>query len=191
MLKNKTRVLILQHPQEPDRELGTARLACEALGRCTLKVGLSWPSLGRLLGEEASPSRWVVLHLGTGAQGFQLDRGVAPATPHPELYLIQKKQKRAVLFHPGEREWDGLIFLDGTWSQAKTLWWRNAWLLKCQRGFLKPVTRSLYGKLRKEPRAECLSTIEAIGASLTALGENPEMEQALLEMFKTHLLKFK
>ena len=47
--------------------------------------------------------------------------------------------------------------LDGTWSQAKALWWRNAWMLKCQRVILGPAQPSRYGKLRKEPRGDGLS----------------------------------
>ena len=42
-----------------------------------------------------------------------------------------------------------MVVLDGTWSQAKALWWRNAWMLKCQRVILGPAQPSRYGKLRK------------------------------------------
>jgi type I site-specific restriction-modification system R (restriction) subunit len=48
------------------------------------------------------------------------------------------------------------VLLDGTWSQAKALWWRNAWMLKCQRVILGPKRPSAYGKLRKEPRQDGL-----------------------------------
>ena len=27
----------------------------------------------------------------------------------------------------------GIVVFDGTWAQAKTLWWRNAWVLKARR----------------------------------------------------------
>ncbi|MFZ9595596.1 MAG: DTW domain-containing protein, partial [Bdellovibrionia bacterium] len=84
-------------------------------------------------------------------------------------------------------ELEGLVVLDGTWSQAKTLWWRNPWLLKLKRAVLVPQTRSLYRELRKEPRRECLSTLEAIGMSLVALGEPQETEQELNQLF-SHLL---
>jgi len=55
------------------------------------------------------------------------------------------------------------VLLDGTWSQAKALWWRNAWMLKCQRVILGPSRPSRYGQLRREPRRDGLSTIEAGG----------------------------
>ena len=46
---------------------------------------------------------------------------------------------------------EGIVLLDGTWSQAKALWWRNAWMLKCQRVILGPKRPSRYGQA--PPRA--------------------------------------
>src|SRR5207245_1748202 len=62
---------------------------------------------------------------------------------------------------PVLRRLEGVILLDGTWSQAKTLWWRNPWLLKLHRIVLNPVRPARLGRLRREPRREALSTIEA------------------------------
>jgi len=67
------------------------------------------------------------------------------------------------------REIDGIILLDGTWSQAKALWWRNGWMLKCKRVVLAPKRPSRYGRLRREPRSDGLSTIEAAGMLLARL----------------------
>ena len=61
---NEVEVLILQHPQEQDKLLGTARLAAVALAKATSRVGLSWPSLAKALGRPADPSRWAILYLG-------------------------------------------------------------------------------------------------------------------------------
>jgi len=47
----------------------------------------------------------------------------------------------------------GIVVLDGSWSQAKTLWWRNPWVLKARRIVLAPGRPSRYGALRREPRA--------------------------------------
>ena len=156
----RTHVLILQHPQEPDVELGSARVLHLSLPRSTLRVGLSWPNLKAALGrdftepKEIVPSRWVVLHLGSGIKGAE---EAPPRAAGPSLVLLDKKgapladQKQPI---------DGLVLLDGTWSQAKTLWWRNAWLLKCRRAVLVPAHPSLYRELRREPRRECCSTCE-------------------------------
>jgi DTW domain-containing protein YfiP len=172
-------VLVLQHPQEPGEDRGTAKLAHELLPESTLRIGLSWPNLRVASGrDEASPSRWLVLYLGSGPKGKPTGR---------TLELVDKKG--AVIAEPDAllRDLDGIVVLDGTWSQAKSLWWRNAWLLKCRRGVLVPKQPSLYGKLRREPRRECLSTIESIGVALTALGEPPEVETGLLDAFRAHL----
>src|SRR5262249_17765091 len=65
-IDNRIALLILQHPQEQDRALGTARLAAQHFEDAMVKVGLSWPSLSKALGRPVSdPSRWAVLYLGS------------------------------------------------------------------------------------------------------------------------------
>jgi len=64
-IDNKVTLMILQHPQEQDRELGTARLAALQFKRALFKIGLSWPSLSKILGRPAEPQRWAVLYLGS------------------------------------------------------------------------------------------------------------------------------
>ena len=64
-MDNQVAVLILQHPQEQDRVLGTAGLLRENLARVTLTVGLSWRNLGHALKEPAEASDWGVLYLGS------------------------------------------------------------------------------------------------------------------------------
>jgi hypothetical protein len=44
-IDNRIALLILQHPQEQDRALGTARLTVQHFAKAIVKVGLSWPSL--------------------------------------------------------------------------------------------------------------------------------------------------
>ena len=81
--------------------------------------------------------------------------------------------------------------LDGTWSQAKAIWWRNAWLLKCRRIILGPKRPSRYGKLRKEPRKDGLATIEAVGLLLGKLENKPELESTLSAGFERLLSKYR
>lgn len=180
-LPTRTSVLILQHPQEPDRELGTARIANLALPNSTLKVGLSWPNLKAALGPQAQPSRWAVLYLGSGFKG--------PKTTQTALQLVSKKGAPLPESDEVLKTLEGIIVLDGTWSQAKALWWRNAWLLKLRRAILIPKRPSLYKNLRKEPRRECVSTLESIGLALTAMGEPAEVEAGLLDIFEKLLTK--
>jgi len=170
-LETQRRVLILQHPQEQDRELGTARLTVLHLKRAVMKTGLSWPSLAKALGREVNPKRWAVLYLGAAtAATLPKDR---------ELTLLDSKGRPLPEQEDALSEIDGVIVLDGSWSQAKTLWWRNPWVLKCRRLALNPKQPSRYGKLRREPRREGLSTLEAAALTVARLGGQPEIESAL------------
>jgi len=170
-IDNRIALLILQHPQEQDRELGTARLTTLHLKRATMKTGLSWPSLAKALGREVNPKRWAVLYLGAAS--------AATLPKDRELTLIDGKGKPLPEQERALAEIDGIIVLDGSWSQAKTLWWRNPWVLKCRRLALNPKQPSRYGKLRREPRREGLSTLEAAALALARLGNQPEIESAL------------
>src|ERR1700758_2794623 len=65
-IESRISLLILQHPQEQDRALGTARLAALHFKDAVVKIGLSWPSLAKALGRPvADPARWAVLYLGS------------------------------------------------------------------------------------------------------------------------------
>src|SRR6478736_3758861 len=64
-IENRTALLILQHPQEQDRALGTARLTAAHFADATVRVGLSWPSLSKALDRPVeNAARWAVLYLG-------------------------------------------------------------------------------------------------------------------------------
>jgi DTW domain-containing protein len=170
-IDNKVSVLILQHPQEQDRTLGTARLTALSLRNATLKIGLSWPSLSKILGRNADPHRWAVLYLGSvKAASLAPDREIVFVTRKGDLERDQDRLSRDI---------EGIVVLDGTWSQAKALWWRNPWMLKCRRAVLGPRHPSRYGRLRREPRRDGLSTIEATALLLARLEHRPEIEQTL------------
>ena len=201
----RTEVLILQHPQEPDKELGSALIAHLALPSSTLRIGLSWPNLRAALGREAQASRWAVLHLGSGVKqagagnkSGDKTRGkargkttsapptITPTVGAPSITFLDRKGAPLADQH---LPIDGIVVLDGTWSQAKTLWWRNAWLLKLRRAVLHPSRPSLYRELRREPRPECAATIEAIAEALVAVGEPTSTGEALRAPFAALLDK--
>jgi len=183
-IENRLGLLILQHPQEQDRALGTARLTAMHFEKAVLKIGLSWPSLSKALGRTvADPSRWAVLYLGS-AKAADLDTTA-------EVVALNRKgeladNQRAIL-----RGIEGVVLLDGTWSQAKALWWRNPWMLKCQRVILGPSHPSRYGKLRREPRRDGLSTIEAAALILAYLEGRPEIADSLNASFTRMLKKYR
>jgi DTW domain-containing protein len=183
-IENRISLLILQHPQEQDRALGTARLTALHFKNAIVGVGLSWPSLSKALGRQiADPSRWAVLYLGSAkASDFGSDSDIVAINRKGEL----EDDQRGIL-----REIEGIVLLDGTWSQAKALWWRNAWMLKCRRIILGPANPSRYGRLRREPRRDGLSTIEAAALVLAGLERRPDIAAKLNGSFERMLTRFR
>ncbi len=180
-------ILVLQHPQEPSRKdysVSSVALLEEHLFPVQVNVGLSWRNLEAAtkkfeaiqgIEEFKKPSNWGTLYLGTQKQGEER------IGTEPGLYFMDKKEDQIC----------GIILLDGTWAQAKTLWWRNAWLLKTRRMHLIPKQKSLYGNVRKEPRPECVSTLEAAAETLSFLGVNENVENTLKEKFADALRDYK
>jgi DTW domain-containing protein YfiP len=183
-VESRISLLILQHPQEQDRALGTARLAALHFKNAVVKIGLSWPSLAKAFGRPvADPARWAVLYLGSAKVGdLDTDAEVVALTRKGAAADHQRAILSAI---------EGVVLLDGTWSQAKALWWRNAWMLKCQRVILNPKHPSRYGALRREPRSDGLSTIEAAGMLIAALERRPEIAATLNESFERMLARFR
>lgn len=182
-IETRIATVILQHPQEKREILGTAPIAARQLGNAVMRIGLSWPSLRRVLDRDADPHRWGVLYLGPArSQG---------ASALPPVAAVDKKGEPLPDSAMILEDLEGIIALDGTWSQAKTLWWRNAWLLKCRRLVINPSVRSLYGAARKEPRRDSLSTLESIAFVQSELAHDPELYRRLLVPFELLLKKYR
>jgi DTW domain-containing protein YfiP len=183
-IESRIKLLILQHPQEQDRALGTARLAAQHFKNAVVRVGLSWPGLAKALGRPvADPARWAILYLGS-VKAADLD-------PESEVIALTRKSEAADDQRGILKSIEGVILLDGTWSQAKALWWRNPWMLKCQRVILGPRQPSRYGHLRREPRRDGLSTIEAAGMLLGALERRPDIAATLTASFERMLTRYR
>jgi DTW domain-containing protein YfiP len=182
-IDNRVKLLVLQHPQEQDKLLGTGRLAAVSLKHAMFKVGLSWASLAKAVEGPADPKRWAILYLGSARP--------SDFPPGREVVVLDKKGNAVVDQDAELAHIQGVVVFDGTWSQAKTLWWRNAWVLKGKRVALNPRKPSLYGKLRREPRREGLSTIEAAGLLIGYLEKRPEIQTRLNENFQKMLARIR
>ncbi len=180
-IDNAIEVIVLRHPQEQDRILGTARILALQLKHASLKTGLSWPNLAKLIGRPADPGQWGILYLGTAKSSSAQSERILSAVSKDGDPLPDQDHLLAGL--------KGIILLDGNWQQAKALWWRNAWMLKCVRLTLRPPAPSLYGNLRREPRRESISTIEAAALALSELQHDPQLPDKLLPPFKLLLKK--
>lgn len=143
---NQTRIHILQHKRERFHPIGTARFA--QLGLTRSRVLIDAP------GERDAIRQQLV--------GDASPVGVLYPSPHARLLSE---------LAPAERP-RTLIVLDGTWSHARTLARSHPWLEALPHYALAPANESLY-RIRKEPFAEAISTIEAVVQALGHL--EPEL----------------
>jgi len=178
-IDNKVAVLVLQHPQEQDHALGTAGLLVTTLSNARMVVGLSWRNLAHAIGaSSAEPKDWGVLYLGS-----------VHVTGKGPLVAVDRKGVALSDQRAGLAGLKGLIVLDGSWAQAKTLWWRNAWLSRLRRFVVVPDGPSLYGSLRREARPDAVSTLEAAALALSVLEADPTVRERLLAPFRSMLAK--
>ena len=153
-IETATRVVILQHPRERDMPIGTARMASLCLPQAELHVGVRWGQsapLARALRDPARPP--ILLYPGPGARDILRDPPRGPVT---------------------------LVVVDGTWSQAKTVVRDNPVLQALPRYAFATPEPSQY-RIRREPRAEYVSTIEALMHVLGALEGEPARFRSLLD----------
>ena len=155
-LPTQTRVVILQHPRERDMPIGTARMASLCLPQSELHVGVRWSehaALQHVLADPARPA--ILLYPGPGARDILREPPRGPVT---------------------------LVVVDGTWSQAKSVVRDNPILHALPRYAFATPEPSHY-RIRREPRAEYVSTIEALMHVLGVLEDKPDAFRPLLAPF--------
>ncbi len=156
-LSPKARVVILQHPRERDVAIGTARMASRCLEGSTVVVGTHVETHPKVVAALADPSRRpILLWPGPGAKSLVAEPPDGPIT---------------------------LFVVDGTWSLAKKLITLNPAIAALPRYAIAPAGPSEY-RIRREPRAECLSTIEAVANALGVLEKDPEPYRAMMTPFR-------
>src|SRR5262249_46117618 len=147
--RTRAELIILQHPRESQNPIGTARMAHLAVLGSQLRVGIEF---------DADP---VV----TAMRGDATRRSVI-LYPSPNSRPAEELRSSEVPVR--------VFILDGTWWQAKKLWQRNPWLHALPAYRLSPSTPGQY-RIRREPAAHCLATIEAVVQLLDAMdGVNGE-----------------
>ncbi len=149
--------MILQHPREREKAIGTARMASLCLPNSELHVGYHWndsAALARALSDPERPA--ALLYPGDGAVDVLATPPTTPIT---------------------------LVVIDGTWAQTRKLLRVNPALAALPRVAFTPSAPSDY-RIRKEPHAECVSTIEALVYVLGALEGDAERFRPLLDPFR-------
>ena len=154
-VETATRVVFLQHPREARVAIGTARIA----------------------------------HLGLA--GSELYEGIEFAK-HPRVAEIIANPKTALLF-PGEgavapdaleQPPETLVVIDGTWPQARKMMALNPALRGLPRIGFVPRQPGNY-RIRREPAAHCVATVEAVVEVLAAFEGNDVRFRKLVGAFES------
>lgn len=161
-IANRTAVTILQHHRERRHPIGTERILRLGLTRCQTWIaqrhsGLTVPQI-----PDAAECGLLYPH----REAIVLADDTCPIEQRPELRIRE------------------LIVLDGTWSQAKALYRSNPWLARVPHYALAPRRGSDY-RIRRQPRQECLSSVEAVVAALRLIEPETKGLEGLLEAFRS------
>jgi len=151
---NQTGIIILQHPRERRHAVGTERIA--RLGLATVRV------------EPCTP--W--------ADGAAIRARLPPRTAL--LYPAARARQLATL--PADERPRHLVVLDGTWFHAQKIYDAHPWLRALPPVSLTPGTPSRY-RIRREPQAWCVATIEPIVDALRILEPQTRGLDGLLRCF--------
>lgn len=143
---NTVGIHVLQHPAERRHAIGTTRIV--QLGLAKVAVHLMEQREG------SAATKPVVFPPGTGL-----------LYPSPEAQELDDL--------PADERPKHLVVIDGTWAQAHRLYRDNPWVAALPQYRLSLDAESRY-RIRKEPRFECVSTVEAVVAALRCLEPNLE-----------------
>jgi len=156
-LETATQVLVLQHPNERKRKtISTVPLLPLTLANVVVKVGYSFDAAALAPLRDAEAKNRQPLLLFPGPNAVLLD---STSTEHQATcsqastgaLSLQAKDKPALL-----------ILIDGTWSEARAMARSSPSLFDtCTQVAFSGESEALYGSVRREPSAECVSTLEA------------------------------
>ena len=124
--------VILQHPRERKRFYSTAKLITQWISNCELVRGIEF-------------SQNDILDLFPGTQ----------------LAVLFPSKNSSSAGNINLSESNTVILIDGTWSEANKIYRENPWIANLPHISLSTTLHSNY-RIRKQPRSECLSTIEAL-----------------------------
>ncbi|XP_048114500.1 tRNA-uridine aminocarboxypropyltransferase 2 isoform X1 [Alosa alosa] len=154
-----TCLYIVQHPAEESRVLRTVPLlaACLPPGKCKVFVG-------RRFSEERNPelaavcqhSKTLLLYPGAEAQNLQDMNEIVTG------------------------DVQNVIIIDGTWSQAKDMFFKNSLFHLPKQVQLSSTPSSQY-VIRTQPTNMCLSTLECAAITLSIMEKDPAIQEVLLK----------
>ncbi len=154
-------LIILQHPSEAKKAIGTARIAHLTLPLCDIYVGENFTE-HKALNEriQDDPYHYLLLY------------------PHEKAISISGLLKTRAQ----DKNKFGLIVIDGTWKKAFKIWSLSTNLHALPKVTLDEVITSDY-KIRQSSKKAGVSTVEAIYHALSSLNEHKKDYGSLLTAF--------
>lgn len=153
VVPNRTGVIVLQHHRERMHPIGTARIARLGLQKSMVVVAERHRKL---------------------AVDIQLPPKTGLLYPNHRAQAIESLAAADFPEH--------LIVLDGTWCQAKSLYRANSFLHDLPHFIINPASPSRY-RIRRQPRAGYLSTIESLVHALSIIEPETPGLNSLLTTF--------
>ena len=159
------RFVILNHPIEMKRRIATGRMSHLCLEKSWLIVGHDYTHNPQVNAIIANPAfHCVILYPG------QRSVNLSPLS-RPDRRALFPRDKELVIF-----------VIDGTWATARQTAWQSQNLKSLPRVCFTPPAPSNF-RVRKQPRPECFSTIEAIHHTIELLGDGSRRHDVLLDVF--------
>ena len=150
-----TRVVVLQHPRESRHPFGTARLL--RLWMPQARIEVAHGGFDEVLRHEV-----------------EVPEDAAVLYPHPEAVDLAEL--------PHAQMPSTLVLLDGTWAHARRLYKDNPWIQRLRHVRIAPPRPSNY-RIRKEPQADFVSTVEALVYALSILEPDNREPRRLIAAF--------
>jgi len=152
-------LIVLQHPNERRKYYSTVRIVKQAITNSRVLSGVIFP-----------------------------DGVLAKALENQRSYILFPGEDSVDCTDVVLDENSTVIVLDGTWSEAGKILRRNPILAELPRISFRATIESRY-RIRKQPKAHCLSSLESIAHFLT-LNADAQGRQAMSRLYSTLLVGF-
>lgn len=163
---SKPQFVILIHPKENRKRVGTGRMTHLCISNSVLIEGVNFTNNDTVNQIIQNPGNWpVVLYPGKDA-----------------LDITKNARSKLEAFVPPNKKLV-VIVIDGSWPCAKKMLKMSSNLQKLPQICFVPPHRSIY-QIRRQPRDICFSTVEAVHLIIDQLGGKSQEHENLLAVFR-------
>jgi len=163
--ENAKAVIILRHPDEKSKALGTASL---------VEFGLSRATIVDALYSHHQDIRDLLLRFSCTEPLLIYPEPLSEEYPH-YVYDFEKDRFTSLAL---QKAYDSIILLDGTWRNTRELLHCNSWLKQLPSLSLVNLGQSRY-RIRQAKQEGAVATIEAVAFALSLLDETFQADKLI------------